>query len=129
MMGLSIFLMAAIGLAIDGSHLYAQRQLAQAAADAAAQAGIMSIFDGTNTSGTHQFAAVAGTTYTCSSTNPTPCYYAQTLNGFGGAGDTVTYTPNPTGVTFSNLSALDPINLLQVTITRNVPATVMTLLG
>ena len=129
MMGLSIFLMGAIGLAIDGSHLYAQRQLAQAAADAAAQAGIMSIFDGTNTSGTHQFAAVAGTTYTCSSTNPTPCYYAQTLNGFGGAGDTVTYTPNPTGVTFSNLSALDPINLLQVTITRNVPATVMTLLG
>ena len=45
---MSVFLLGAVGLAVDGSHLYAQRQAAQAAADAAAQAGIVSIFNGTN---------------------------------------------------------------------------------
>jgi len=127
---LSIFLLAAIGLAVDGGHLYAQRQAAQAAADAAAQAGIMSIFDGTNTSGTHAFPVAAGTTYTCTSSSAaTPCYYAQTLNGFSQAGDTVTYTPNPSGVNFPNLSALDAVNLLQVTVRRSVPMTLMKLIG
>jgi Flp pilus assembly protein TadG len=130
LLAMSVFLMAAMGLAIDGSHLYAQRQLAQAAADAGAQAGIMSIFNGTNTSGAHQFADVSGTVYSCASGDArTPCYYAQTLNGFNVAGsDTLTYTPNPAGVSVPNLSS-DPINLLQVSVTRNVPATLMKLLG
>lgn len=125
LLALSIFLMAAVGLAIDGSHLYAQRQLAQSAADAGAQAGIMNIFNGTNT-----FVAVSGTTYTCASSDArSPCYYAQTRNGFNVAGsDTVTYTPNPAGVSVPNLSS-DPINLLQVNVTRDVPATLMKLLG
>jgi uncharacterized membrane protein len=43
---MSILLIGALGLAIDGGQMYAHRQMAQAAADAAAQAGIMSIFDG-----------------------------------------------------------------------------------
>lgn len=129
-LAVGIFLMAAVGLAIDGAHLYAQRQLAQAAADAGAQAGIMSIFDGTNSSGTHQFPAVSGTVYTCASSDArTPCYFAETLNGFNVASsDTVTYTPNPAGVSVPGLSS-DPINLLQVSVTRNVPATLMKLLG
>jgi Flp pilus assembly protein TadG len=127
---LSIFLLAAIGLAIDGGHLYAQHQAAQAAADSAAQAGIMSIFDGTNTSGTHAFPVAVGTTYTCTSNSAmTPCYYAQTLNGFNQTGDIVTYTPNPSGVNFPNLSSLDTINLLQVTVRRNVPMTLTKLVG
>src|SRR5437763_4986147 len=80
----TIFLFGAVGLAIDGSHMYAQRQMAQAAADAAAQAGILSIFDGTNGSGTHQFAT--GASFTCASSDAkTPCYYAQTLNGSNNA--------------------------------------------
>jgi len=130
LLALSLFLLAALGLVIDGSHIYAQRQLAQAAADAAAQAGIYSIYNGTNASGTHQFAVNAGTVYTCSSSDArTPCYYAQTLNDFSTtASDTVTYTPNPTGVSVPGLSA-DPINLLQATIQRNVPATVMKWIG
>ena len=53
---MSIFLLGAVGLSVDGSHLYAQRQAAQAAADASAVAGIMSIFDGTNT-GTNAFGS------------------------------------------------------------------------
>jgi Flp pilus assembly protein TadG len=78
-------------LAVDGSHLYSQRQMAQTAADAAAQAGIMSIFDGTNGSGAAAFSTAG--TITCSNIAPdakTPCSYAN-KNGFGGvASDTVT---------------------------------------
>jgi len=100
-LGMSIFMMAALGLAVDGSHLYVQRQLAQAAADAGAQAGMMSIFAGTNASGAHTFSIGTGATfsYTCiSSDAATPCYYAQSMNGFNTASDTVTYVANPTSV-------------------------------
>ena len=46
-LAMSIFLFGAIGLAIDGAHMYAQRQMAQTAADAAAMGGIMTAFGGT----------------------------------------------------------------------------------
>ena len=127
-LAMGAFLLGAVGLAVDGSHLYAQRQMAQAAADAAAQAGIMSIFDGTNTVGsTHYFNPATGP-HTCSSGDPgTPCYYAQSLNGFGGTGDTVTYEPNPS-VTIPSLSS-DPVNILRVTVQRSVPTTLIGMLG
>ena len=48
---LSIFLLGAVGVAIDGSHLYAERQMAQAAADAGAQAAIMTLLDGSTSTG------------------------------------------------------------------------------
>jgi uncharacterized membrane protein len=62
-LAMSTFLILAIGLAVDGSNLYTQRQMAQAAADAAAQAGIMSIFDATNSipGNTAGFTATVGT--------------------------------------------------------------------
>ncbi len=129
---LSVFLMGALGLAVDGSHLYVQRQLAQAAADAGAQAGIMSIFNGTNGSGSHSFGVGTGSpyTYTCTASDAaTPCFYAETLNGFNTASDTVSYTANPSGVTLSTLSPTYTVNVLQVTVRRSVPATLMTLLG
>lgn len=130
-MAMGIFLVGAVGLAIDGSHLYAQRQLAQGAADAAAQAGIMSIFDGTNTSGTHAFST--GSTITCSSSDAkTPCYYAQILNRFNTAKDTVTVdfpSAAAVGVSTSSLSATDPVNLLRVTVQRRVDTTFIRLLG
>ena len=73
-LSISIFLCGAMGLAIDGSQLYAQRQMAQAAADAAAQAGIVTIFDG--------LTAIGTTAYYCTSANTTsPCSYASS-NGF-----------------------------------------------
>src|ERR1700730_864012 len=96
-LAMSLFLFAAIGLAVDGSNLYTQRQFAQAAADAAAQAGIMSIFDGTNGAGTAQFVDTPGTSFTCTTTEAKPpCVYAS-KNGFGGsAADTVTVSfPSP----------------------------------
>src|SRR5260370_41994273 len=85
-LAMSIFLLGAIGLAIDGSNLYAQRRMAQAAADAAAQAGIMSIFDrtnsGTNSAGTAGFLATPGTQYDCTTSDrSTPCF-SSSKDGF-----------------------------------------------
>src|SRR4051812_1425010 len=80
-LAMGIFLLGAVGLAIDGSHLYSQRQMAQSAADSAAIAGIMSIFDGTNTTGPHAFST--GSAFTCTTSDAkTPCVYAAT-NAFG----------------------------------------------
>lgn len=89
---MSLFMIGAIGLAINGAQIYAQQQMAQAAADAAS-AGIMSILRGTNATSTYTFAT--GTprlaSYVCSTTDGiTPCVYAR-YNGFGGtSSDTVT---------------------------------------
>src|SRR5258708_31228679 len=75
---MSLFLIAALGLVMDGAQIYAHRQMAQDAADAAAQAGIMSIFTGTNVTGGNPFGT--GTSpgaHTCTPTDPiTPCVYA-----------------------------------------------------
>ena len=86
---MSIFLFGAIGLAIDGAHMYAQRQMAQTAADAAATAGIMSVFAGTSGASGTGFSTTGP--FTCTTTDTrTPCAYAS-KNGFGtDANDTVT---------------------------------------
>ena len=129
-LAMSIFLIGAIGLAVDGSNLYTQRQFAQAAADAAAQAGMMSIFDGTNTITGNAAAFTAGTAFTCTTTDKrTPCVFASD-NGFGGSStDTVAVTfPADTafpGVAFSS----DPVNLITVSVSRQVNTTLMRLLG
>jgi hypothetical protein len=127
---LGIFLIGAMGLAVDGAQIFAHREMAQAAADAAAQAGILSVFDGTNT-GTNAYGSAQ---FPCTATSTiTPCKYAA-LNGFGpsvNTNDTVTLdfpasTTAPAGVT---LSSTDPVNFIKVTITRNVPTTLMAMLG
>ena len=130
-LAMSIFLIGAVGLAIDGAHLYAQRQMAQAASDAAAQAGILSIFDGTNSASGNAAAFSTASSFTCSTTDArTPCVYAN-KNGFGSSTtDTVTVDFPPSssvpGVTFSGT---DPTNLIRVTVQRSVSTTLMRLLG
>jgi len=138
---LSLFLIAGIGLAIDASGLFAQRQLAQNAADASALAAIMSLYGGTN----NGFGVIPGgggnpPSTDCSANGKstlTPCYYAS-LNGFTAAagGDSVkvdywnqanAFTKEP-GVSFST-SAQDPVPLLRVTVIRPVPTTLMSWLG
>ena len=65
---MGIFLIGALGLAVDGATLYGHREMAQAAADAAAQAAILSVFNGTNT-GANAFAGSTSYTHTCSTTD------------------------------------------------------------
>jgi Flp pilus assembly protein TadG len=132
-LSLSIFMLGAMGLAIDGSQLYAQRQMAQSAADAAAQAGIVTIFNG----GT----AIGTTAYYCTAANTTsPCTYAA-KNGYTAGtctssasaavgADCIKVDPNP-GVAVPSPGVLDPsaTNEVQVTVTRAVPMTLMKLMG
>lgn len=132
---MSVFLLGAVGLAVDGSHLYAQRQAAQAAADAAATAGIVSVFNGTNSGG------LAGTAaYDCSTGDGTsPCVYAR-KNGFGvsatssdctsptNTDDCIHVEPNPS-VTVPSVSTAFPINLVRVTVTRPVKMTLTQFVG
>jgi hypothetical protein len=127
-LAMSLFMLGALGFIIDGSHLYAQRTMAQAAADAAAQAGMMSIFD--NTAGAWG-AHTVGASFTCGTGDAAAaCKYAQsTANGFSLAGDVVTVTPNPAGVAVTGLSSADSVNLLEVTVQRKVNTTLMNLIG
>jgi len=102
---LGLFMFAALGLGLDGAQLYAHRQMAQAAADAAAEAAIMSVMRGTNSTSTHPFSTAAS--FTCAVAPAaldlrTPCVYAQ-YNGFGTSTDTVvvSFPSTVSGVTLS----------------------------
>ena len=83
LLALGIFLLGAVGLAVESSHYYTHRQLAQDAADAAAQAAITSVYTGSNV-GDNAFGAAA---YTCTNGTDltTPCFFAR-QHGFGLAG-------------------------------------------
>jgi hypothetical protein len=124
---LGIVLIGAMGLAIDGAQIYAHREMAQAAADAAAEAAVMSIFAGT----TSFVWTSAGAGYNCKSTDTfTPCVYARN-NGFGltGSSDTVSvaFPASPyNGVTGSPNFTYP---FVQVTITRTLQTGFMQLLG
>jgi Putative Flp pilus-assembly TadE/G-like len=126
---MSIFLIGAIGLGVDGSHLYAQRQMAQTAADAAALSAIQSVFDGTyNVTGNPAKFSVASS-FTCSTTDArTPCVYAA-QNGFGGiAADTVTMS-FPSSATGVSLAAGFATELAKATVSRQVSTTLLQFFG
>lgn len=129
-LAMSIFLIGAVGLAVDGSHLYSQRQMAQTAADAAAIGGMMSIFNGTNVSGTAAFTPITqGTSFLCSSKpNSTPCAYAS-KDGFTPTGDIVTVSFPTDGAAPGVAFAADATHLIQVTVQRSVTTTLMRFLG
>ena len=124
---MSIMLIGALGLAIDGGQMYAQRQMAQAAADSAAQAGIMSMFFGTNATSTYTFGTTTASS-TCTTTDlRTPCVYARD-NGFGGtAADTVTlsFPATVAGVTLSTVA----IPALTVTVQRTLNTGLIRMVG
>lgn len=131
---MGIFLVGALGLAIDGAQLFGHRGMAQVAADAAAQAAILSIYNGTNV-GTNAFAPDSTYIHTCTPLPIdaiTPCRFAG-KNGFGGTSDDEVKIDVPTaaaaGLDPAVLSASDPVNLIRVTITRHVPAGIIRMLG
>ena len=127
---MSILLIGALGLAIDGGQMYAHRQMAQAAADAAAQAGIMSIFDGTNGTSAHPFGTgtppIASSVCTTADAR-TPCVYARN-NGFGGtSADTVTlsFPATVSGVTLSSAT----VPAFAVTVQRSLKTGLIRFIG
>jgi len=126
---MSLFIFGALGLGIDGALLYVHRQMAQSAADAASQAGIMSIFDGTNATGANTFATGSpAASFTCTTTDArTPCVYAR-YNGFGGTADDTVAVSFPGSVTGASLSSVS-VPAITVTVQRTVHGGFIQMLG
>lgn len=128
--GLSIFLIGALGLALDGAHMYAQQQMARAAADAGAQAAVLSIYHGTNATAPNPFGTGSNPApFTCSTTDGrTPCVYAR-LNGFGGIASDVVTVSFPTVIPgVSNLST-GGVAAVAVSIQRSIPTGLIRFIG
>lgn len=124
---MGIFLVGALGFAVDGATLYGHRTMAQTAADGAAQAAALSILNATNTAANNN--AFTGGPFTCASGSTyTPCSYAQ-LNGFATTDDQIDVAFPTSAPGVSGLSPDFTPNLVQVTISRAVPTTLMRLLG
>lgn len=119
---LGIFLLGAVGLTTDVGQMYIHRQLAQSAADAAAQAGILSMFNNSNT-GSNAFGTAP---FTCGAgeTARTPCRYAFANLPRAMAGDQVS-VDFPTSV----VGVPDAISFIRVRVQRTVPTTFMRLIG
>jgi hypothetical protein len=100
---ITFFLLAVMGLATDYGQVWAHRQIAQAAADAACEAGAADLFlVGTDPTATTDFPGLdftwIGSTYDCSAKpNSVPCKYAA-LNGYSGANVNVTFPASLPGV-------------------------------
>src|SRR6185437_2840641 len=96
MIMVGLFLLAMLGVAMDYSQLWAHRQMAQAAADAACQAGAADLYlnavdpSVSNTGGLGSFSWI-GTAFDCTTGAGTPpCKYAS-FNGYTGANVSVSF--------------------------------------
>src|SRR5258708_2609975 len=100
---ITFFLLAVMGLATDYGQVWAHRQIAQAAADAACEAGAADLFlVGTDPTATTDFPGLdftwIGSAYNCGAKpNSVPCQYAA-LNGYSGANVNVTFPASLPGV-------------------------------
>ena len=86
---IALFLIGVLGIATDYTQIWARRQMAQAAADAACQAGAADLYlQYANPSASSAFGVDfgwIGTDYDCSShTTSAPCQYAS-FNGYSGS--------------------------------------------
>src|SRR5689334_499698 len=108
-------LVGIVGLALDGGQLYVAKQRAQAAADAAAQAGVMDLYRGNGTAAATASAKAYGVKNGFSNSEVSPGY--PDCNTLAWCGGHVT------------LSGVDNPNLIQVTVTRVVNTTFLRALG
>jgi hypothetical protein len=129
-LGLGLFLIGSMALAIDLSHLWFRRQAAQTAADAACTAGAMDLLVDASTGSATQGNFTAGTAFDChTSSTPAPCKYAA-LNGFNasiadggtGIGNSVyvDFPASVSGVT-TPPSLVAPTPFMRVKVTDNSP--------
>jgi hypothetical protein len=99
-LALAIFLLAFVGFAVDMTNLWFHRQMAQGAADAACQAGIMDVLVIAEGSSVPGAGFTPGTNFNCNgASNASPCKYAA-FNGYNGAGLTPDTPSNEVAVSF-----------------------------
>src|SRR5947209_7832062 len=104
-MFIAILLLAVLGLATDYTQVWAHRQMAQGAADAACQAGAADLFlKGTDPTASTDFPnppfdfSWIGSTFNCSAKpNSIPCKYAL-FNGYSGSNVSVSFPSSLSGV-------------------------------
>lgn len=124
-MFIGLVLLAMLGIAADYTQVWAHRQMAQGAADAACEAGAADLFvnainpSASGNGGLKPFTWI-GKTYDCSAASTDPvCTYAA-LNGYS-TGVHVTFPTSLTGVA-TLPAAIKPANpYIQVTVTDTVP--------
>jgi len=100
---IAIFLLAVLGLATDYTQVWAHRQMAQGAADAACEAAAADLFlKGTDPTASTDFPGLdfswIGSTFDCSANpNSVPCKYAS-FNGYSGSNVSVSFPSSLAGV-------------------------------
>ena len=101
---IAFFLLAMLGLATDYTQVWAHRQMAQGAADAACEAGAADLFlKGTDPTASTDFPGldfswIDGNTFDCGTRpNAVPCQYAS-FNGYAGANVSVSFPSSLPGV-------------------------------
>ncbi len=125
----AVLLLAVMGLATDYSQLWAHRQMAQGAADAACEAAAADVFlKGTDPTASTDFPKLdftwIGSTFDCSTKpNTVPCKYAS-VNGYTGANVSVSFPASLPGVTGIPASfGTIPNPYIKIGITDAVPMT------
>jgi Putative Flp pilus-assembly TadE/G-like len=135
-LALALFLLAFLGFAVDMTNLWFHRQMAQGAADAACQAGIMDVLVMAEGGVLPGAGFTPGTGFNCSgSPNSSPCKYAA-FNGYNGAGLTAGVPSNEVTVNFPGTvpgsqppppSTLAPVPFLRTDVVDRVGLTFATL--
>ena len=132
---IGLFLMAMLGVAADYTQVWAHRQMAQGAADAACEAGAADLYlnavdpSSSGQNGLQSFSWI-GTGFDCSSTDASspPCRYA-TLNGYSGSSVHVSFPSSLPGVASLPTSLTTTVPYMEVTITDPVPMSFTRMVG
>lgn len=126
MIMIGLFLLAMLGVAMDYSQLWAHRQMAQAAADAACQAGAADLYLNAidpsvgNTGGLGSFSWI-GSSFDCTTgASAPPCRYAA-FNGYTGANVSVSFPKTLAGVAALPAPLTTPFPYIKVTVSDAVP--------
>jgi len=126
MIMIGLFLLAMLGVAMDYSQLWAHRQMAQAAADAACQAGAADLYlnatdpAASGTGGLGDFSFI-GSDFDCSTKpNTPPCQYAS-FNGYTGANVKISFPNALPGVPALPPTLATQFPYIKVTISDAVP--------
>jgi hypothetical protein len=126
--------MAMLGVATDYTQVWAHRQMAQGAADAACEAGAADLFlnavdpSSSGQNGLQNFTWI-GADFDCSvNTSSPPCTYA-TLNGYSGSKVHVSFPSSLPGVATLPSSLATPFPYMEVTITDPVSMSFTKMVG
>lgn len=129
-----LFLMAMLGVAADYTQVWAHRQMAQGAADAACEAGAADLYlnavdpSSSGQNGLQSFSWI-GADFDCSvNTSSPPCTYA-TLNGYSGSKVHVSFPSSLPGVAPLPSTLATTFPYMEVTITDPVPMSFTKMVG